>query len=151
MLQDCWNQMLWIVLNKLEVNISTSSSKDNFYKHIKGMKLEFREWRWKINFEQSNLEELTSNMKPPHCCTRKCQKPSQLLNLWTSRWSGHTWAWHWACSQLQYWFSCQEMLEEVAWLWISCPLASILCIHAVFSIVCLTLSALSLFTKCHFH
>ncbi len=68
--------MLWIVLNKIQVNISTSSSKDNFYQHIKGMKLEFKEERWKIKFEQNNLEELTSNMKPPHYRTQKCQKPS---------------------------------------------------------------------------
>jgi hypothetical protein len=42
---------LWIVLDKVQVNISTSSSKDNFYKHIKGMKLLFKEERWKIKFE----------------------------------------------------------------------------------------------------
>jgi hypothetical protein len=64
--------MLWIVLDKLQVNISISSSKENFHKHIKGMKLEFRKDRWKTKFDQSNLEELTYNMKPPHCHTQKC-------------------------------------------------------------------------------
>jgi hypothetical protein len=43
------------ISNKLQVGISTCSSKDNFYKHVKGMKLEFNKDRWKINFENSNL------------------------------------------------------------------------------------------------
>jgi hypothetical protein len=61
--------MLWIVSNKLEVGIPTCSSKENFYKYAKGMKLEFRKDIWKIKFEHNNLEKLTFNMKPPHCCT----------------------------------------------------------------------------------
>jgi hypothetical protein len=63
--------MLWIILNKLQVNISNFSSKDNFYKHIKKMNLEFNKDIWKIKFEQNNLEKLASNMKPPHCCIQK--------------------------------------------------------------------------------
>ncbi len=46
-----------------------SSSKENFYKQIERMKLEFKKDRWKIKVEYSILEELTSNMKPPHCHT----------------------------------------------------------------------------------
>jgi hypothetical protein len=45
------------------------------------MKLKFIRTNGK-KFKQSNLEELTSNMKPPHCHTWKCQKLNQLLNLW---------------------------------------------------------------------
>jgi hypothetical protein len=56
--------MLWIVSDKLQVGISTSSSKDNLYKQIKGMKLEFKKDKWKIKFEHNSLVELTSN-KPP--------------------------------------------------------------------------------------
>jgi len=82
LLPNCWSQMLWNVSNKLQVNILASSSKENFYKHIKRMKFKFRKDRWKIKIEYSTLEELTSNMKPPHCCTWKCQKPSQLLSSW---------------------------------------------------------------------
>jgi hypothetical protein len=52
--------------------MSTPSSKENFYKHIKGMKLKFRKDIWKIKFEHNILEELTSNMN---------LWPSQLLNL----------------------------------------------------------------------
>jgi hypothetical protein len=78
MLPNSWNQMLWIVSNKLKVGIPACSSKDNFYKHGKRNKLEFSKDRWKIKFEHSNLEELTANMKLPHCCTRKCQKLNQL-------------------------------------------------------------------------
>jgi hypothetical protein len=40
-----------IILDKLQVNISTSSSKENFYKRLKGMKLEFKKVKWKIKFE----------------------------------------------------------------------------------------------------
>jgi hypothetical protein len=40
--------MLWIVLDKLQVDISTSSSKENLYMKIKIMKLEFKEDRWKL-------------------------------------------------------------------------------------------------------
>ncbi len=72
--------MLWTISDKLQINISISSSKENFYKQLKGMKLEFMKDRWKIKFEQNNMEELTSNMKPPHCRTQNYQKPSQLLN-----------------------------------------------------------------------
>jgi hypothetical protein len=72
--------MLWTILDKLQVSISTSSSKENVYKHLKGMKLEFKKDKWKIKFEQNNLEELTSNMKPSHCRTQKCRKLTQLLN-----------------------------------------------------------------------
>jgi hypothetical protein len=36
---------------------------------MKGMKLKFREDTWNIKFEKNNLEELTSNMKPPHYYT----------------------------------------------------------------------------------
>jgi hypothetical protein len=43
--------MLWIISNKLQVGISASSSKENVYEHLKGMKLEFRKDRWKIKFE----------------------------------------------------------------------------------------------------
>jgi hypothetical protein len=46
------------------------------------MKLEFMKDRWKVKFEQNNMEELTSNMKPPQCRTQNYQKPSQLLNSW---------------------------------------------------------------------
>jgi phosphatidylserine decarboxylase len=74
--------MLWTILDKLQVSMLASSFKENFYKHIKGMKLEVKKDRWKIKVEYSTLEKLTSNMKPPHCRTQKCQKPSQLLNLW---------------------------------------------------------------------
>jgi hypothetical protein len=56
MLLDCWNQMLWIVFDKLQVDILASSSKDNFYKHMKGMNLEFNKDGWKIKFEQNNME-----------------------------------------------------------------------------------------------
>jgi hypothetical protein len=42
--------MLWIVSNKLQVGILASSSKEIFYKHMKGMKLEFKNNRWKIKF-----------------------------------------------------------------------------------------------------
>jgi hypothetical protein len=59
--------MLCIVLDKLHVNILVSSS--NFYKRMKGMNLEFKKDRWKIKFEQSNMEEFTYNMKLPHCHT----------------------------------------------------------------------------------
>ncbi len=75
MLLDCCSQMLWIVSNKLQVSISTFSSKKNFYKKIKGMKLESKKDKWKIRFEHNSLVKLTSNMKPPHCCTPKGQKP----------------------------------------------------------------------------
>jgi hypothetical protein len=61
--------MLWTISNKLQVSISTSFSKENFYKHMKGMKLEFRKDRWKIEIEQNNLEEFAYNMKIPHCHT----------------------------------------------------------------------------------
>jgi len=61
--------MLCIVSDKLQVDISTSSSKENFYQHLKGMKLEFKKDIWKIKFEHNNLKEFTSNMKPPHCRT----------------------------------------------------------------------------------
>jgi hypothetical protein len=44
-----------------------SSSKENFFKHIKGMKFKFRKDKWKINIELNILEKLTSNMKHPHC------------------------------------------------------------------------------------
>jgi hypothetical protein len=43
--------MLWIVSNKLPIGILASSSKENFYKHIKGMKFKFKKDRWKIKFE----------------------------------------------------------------------------------------------------
>ncbi len=69
MLLDCLSQMLWTISNKLQVSIPISSSKEIFYKHMKGMELEFRKDKWKIKFEQSNLEEPTYNMKPPHCHT----------------------------------------------------------------------------------
>ncbi len=45
--------MLWIILDKLQVDILASSSKENFYKHIKGMKFKFRKDKWKIKFEHS--------------------------------------------------------------------------------------------------
>jgi hypothetical protein len=61
--------MLWIILDKLQVDISISSSKEIFYKHIKGMKLKFKKDIWKIKFEHNILVELTFNMKPPHCRT----------------------------------------------------------------------------------
>jgi hypothetical protein len=48
--------MLWTISNKLQVGISVSSSKENFYKHIKGMKLELKKDKWEIKFEHSNLE-----------------------------------------------------------------------------------------------
>jgi hypothetical protein len=76
MLLDCWSQMLWTISNKLQVGILVFSSKENFYKHIKGMKLEFKKDKWKKKIEQSNLEEFTFNMKVPHCHTQKCQKLS---------------------------------------------------------------------------
>jgi hypothetical protein len=34
--------MLWIISDKLQVAILASLSKENFYKQIKGMKLEFK-------------------------------------------------------------------------------------------------------------
>jgi hypothetical protein len=40
MLLDDWNQMLWTISNKLQVGILVSSSKENFYRHMKGIKLE---------------------------------------------------------------------------------------------------------------
>jgi hypothetical protein len=43
--------MLWTISNKLQVSISTSSSKEKFYKDIKGMKLKFKKDKWKIKFE----------------------------------------------------------------------------------------------------
>jgi hypothetical protein len=46
------------------------------------MKLEFKKDKRKIKIEHNNLVELTSNMKPPHCRTWKCQKLSQLLSSW---------------------------------------------------------------------
>jgi hypothetical protein len=61
--------MLWTILNKLQVNVFISSSKKNLYMDIKGVNIEFRKDKWKILVEQSILEELTSNMKPPHCRT----------------------------------------------------------------------------------
>jgi hypothetical protein len=48
------------------------------------MKLEFKKDKWKIKFEQSNLETFTYNMKPPHCRTQKCQKLNQLLSSWVA-------------------------------------------------------------------
>jgi hypothetical protein len=69
MLPNYWSQMLWTISNKLQVNILTSFSKENFHKNIRGMKLEFKKDRWKIKFKQNNMEKLTSNMKPPHCHT----------------------------------------------------------------------------------
>jgi hypothetical protein len=48
---------------------------------MKGMKLKFRKDRWKIKFEQNNLEEFTYNMKPPHCRTQKCQKLNPIVEL----------------------------------------------------------------------
>jgi hypothetical protein len=44
----------------------TSSSKENLYKHIKGMKLKLRKDIWKIKIEHNTLEKLKSNMKPTH-------------------------------------------------------------------------------------
>jgi hypothetical protein len=63
--------MLWIVLDKLQVSMLASSSKENFYKHIKGMNLELKKDIWKIKVEHNIMEELTSNMKPPHCHIKK--------------------------------------------------------------------------------
>jgi hypothetical protein len=51
MLLDCWSQILWTISNKLHVGISISLSKENFYKQLKGIKLEFRKDKWKIKFE----------------------------------------------------------------------------------------------------
>jgi hypothetical protein len=62
--------------------MSASFSKENFYKHIKGMKLELKKDRWKIKVQYNTLEELTSNMKSPHCHIQKCQKLSHLLSSW---------------------------------------------------------------------
>jgi hypothetical protein len=42
MLLDYCNQMLWNVLDNLQVSILVSLSKENFYKHIKGMTLKFK-------------------------------------------------------------------------------------------------------------
>ncbi len=58
--------MLRIVSDKLQVDMLTSSSKENLYKHIKGMKLELRKDIWKIKIEHNTLEKLKSNMKPTH-------------------------------------------------------------------------------------
>jgi hypothetical protein len=58
--------MLWVVLDKLQVGMSNSSSKNNFYNDIKGIKIEFKKHGWKIKCEQSTMGELTSNMKLPH-------------------------------------------------------------------------------------
>ncbi len=63
--------MLQIVSNKLQVSMLASSSKENFYKHIKGMKLKLKKDIWKIKVEHNIMEELTSNMKPPHSHTQK--------------------------------------------------------------------------------
>jgi hypothetical protein len=49
---------------------------------MKGMELEFKKDKWKIKFEQSNLEQPAYNMKPPHCRTQKCQKLNQLFSSW---------------------------------------------------------------------
>jgi hypothetical protein len=38
---------------------------------IKGMKLKLRKDRWKIKVEHNTMEELTFNIKPPHCHTQK--------------------------------------------------------------------------------
>ncbi len=54
----------------------------NLYMDIKGVKLKFKKDRLKILVEQSILEKLTYNMKPPHCRTRKCQELNQLLSSW---------------------------------------------------------------------
>jgi hypothetical protein len=42
LLLDCCNEMLWTASDKLQVDILASLSKDNFYKHIKGIKFEFK-------------------------------------------------------------------------------------------------------------
>jgi hypothetical protein len=47
--------MLWIASDKLQVGILASFSKDNFYKHIKGIKFEFR----KNKCHDSNLGFMT--------------------------------------------------------------------------------------------
>jgi hypothetical protein len=72
--------MLWTVSNKLQVDMFISSSNENLYMDIKGVKLKFKKDRLKILVEQSILEKLTYNMKPPHCRTRKCQELNQLLS-----------------------------------------------------------------------
>jgi hypothetical protein len=46
--------MLWNVSDKLLVDILASLSKENFYKHIKGMKLKFKNDRWEIKGQMEN-------------------------------------------------------------------------------------------------
>jgi hypothetical protein len=104
---ECHNQMLCIVLVKLQVDMFTHSSSLNFYKskemkyqkilkcyNRKGDKLQMElEWKWtSYNFEctkkkgshrKLTKEVLTWTMNPPHCLTQKCQKLSQLSSSWT--------------------------------------------------------------------
>jgi len=75
--------MLWIVSNELQVSISTYSSKESFYKQIKGMKLEFKKDIWKIKFEHNNLVEFISNMKHPIV---KHKSARSRTNYWTREW-----------------------------------------------------------------
>jgi hypothetical protein len=43
--------MLWTISDKLQVDMFISSSKENLYMDIKGVKLEFKKDRWKILVE----------------------------------------------------------------------------------------------------